>query len=196
MVRNVLKVPQGEWLLQTAAGSALGKIVIQLGRAYGFRTINVIRNAEQAQELKQLGGDVVIVAGQDLKQEVLAQTRGKGFRYALDAVGGELGNAVIDALAPRGHLLIIGDLGEGNLKLDVKNILFKTLRIEGFWLSEWVRRNPFKIPGLYFRLVRLLSSQKLVMPECRTFPLEEVVAAVEFAESPLKGSKVLLESRT
>src|SRR5262249_33896530 len=41
MTRLVLKVPPRAWLLQTAAGSALGRMVIRLGRHFGFRTINV-----------------------------------------------------------------------------------------------------------------------------------------------------------
>src|SRR5262249_21767075 len=47
MVRYVLKVPRGAWLLQTAAGSALGRMVIRLGQLDGFRTLNVVRRREQ-----------------------------------------------------------------------------------------------------------------------------------------------------
>src|SRR5204862_76764 len=36
MVRHVLRVPRGEWLLQSAAGSALGRMIIKLGRHDGF----------------------------------------------------------------------------------------------------------------------------------------------------------------
>src|SRR5437660_602475 len=43
MTRHVLNVPHGAWLLQTAAGSALGRMVIRLGAYYGFRTLNVVR---------------------------------------------------------------------------------------------------------------------------------------------------------
>ncbi|HEX5271398.1 MAG TPA: alcohol dehydrogenase catalytic domain-containing protein, partial [Gemmataceae bacterium] len=49
MTRHVLKVPAGEWLLQTAAGSALGRMVIRLGKRHGFRTLNVVRRREQAE---------------------------------------------------------------------------------------------------------------------------------------------------
>ena len=34
MTRHVLKVPPGAWLLQTAAGSALGRMVIRLGKPF------------------------------------------------------------------------------------------------------------------------------------------------------------------
>ena len=56
MVRHVLKVPKGEWLLQSAAGSALGKMIIRLCKHDGIRTINVVRRREAMAELKALGG--------------------------------------------------------------------------------------------------------------------------------------------
>src|SRR5262245_30410721 len=43
LVTQVLGVPPGAWLLQSAAGSALGKMVIRLGKHLGFRTINAVR---------------------------------------------------------------------------------------------------------------------------------------------------------
>ena len=63
IVRHVLKVPQGEWLLQTAANSALGKMTIKLAKHDGIKTINVVRRREVMAELQALGGDVVLCAG-------------------------------------------------------------------------------------------------------------------------------------
>src|SRR3954464_14131172 len=57
MVRHVLKVPKGAWLLQSAAGSTLGKMIIKLGKVDGFKTLNVVRRREAIDELKALGGD-------------------------------------------------------------------------------------------------------------------------------------------
>ena len=62
MVRHVLAVPRGEWLLQSAAGSTLGRMIIKLGRHDGFKTVNVVRRREAIDELKALGGDVVIAS--------------------------------------------------------------------------------------------------------------------------------------
>ena len=61
MVRHVLAVPKGAWLLQSAAGSTLGRMIIKLGRHDGFKTLNVVRRRKDAiDELKALGGDAVI----------------------------------------------------------------------------------------------------------------------------------------
>jgi NADPH2:quinone reductase len=65
MIRYVLRVPRGAWLLQTAAGSALGRMIIRLGKRDGFKTVNLVRRREQVAELKALGADEVLVSGED-----------------------------------------------------------------------------------------------------------------------------------
>ena len=50
-----LNVPKGEWLLQSAAGSVLGRQVIQMAKHYGIKTVNVVRREEQKQELLDIG---------------------------------------------------------------------------------------------------------------------------------------------
>src|SRR6202011_5829278 len=92
MTRYVLNVPRGAWLLQTAAGSALGRMVIRLGRHYGFRTINVVRRREQVQEILEAGADAVVCpADESVADRVRELTGGEGVRFALDAVGGTTG---------------------------------------------------------------------------------------------------------
>src|SRR6516225_1723390 len=104
MTRLVLKVPPRAWLLQTAAGSALGRMVIRLGRHFGYRTLNVVRRHDQAKELLQAGGDAVIATDREaIEERVQALTGGAGVPFALDAVGGPTGSAVSRCLARRGR---------------------------------------------------------------------------------------------
>jgi len=60
MCRDILRVPRGKWLLQTAAGSVLGHMIIRLGKRFGFRTLCVVRREEQVAELKAAGADAAI----------------------------------------------------------------------------------------------------------------------------------------
>ncbi len=48
-------IPDGKYLLQTAAASAFGRMVISLAKSRGIRTINIVRRSEQVAELKALG---------------------------------------------------------------------------------------------------------------------------------------------
>ncbi len=51
----MLQVPKGEWLLQTAAGSTLGRMLITLAKLRGVRTLNVVRRKAQAKDLLDNG---------------------------------------------------------------------------------------------------------------------------------------------
>jgi hypothetical protein len=48
----------GEWLAQTAAGSTVGRLALQLARSEGFRTLNLVRRSAQVAEIAALGGDL------------------------------------------------------------------------------------------------------------------------------------------
>ncbi|MGE5192908.1 MAG: zinc-dependent alcohol dehydrogenase family protein [Deltaproteobacteria bacterium] len=195
LTRKVLAVPEGEWLLQTAAGSALGRMIIRLGKRLGFKTINVVRRVEQVAELKAIGGDVVIAdAGMNLREQVRAATGGKGVRYAVDPVGGATGAAVVGCLAPGGRLILYGTLSNDPLPLSSRDLIASAATIEGFWLGNWMARQNL-IGKL--RLVRILTG--LILEGVLTsrvgevFPLKNVADAVRTAEKVARGGKVLLK---
>ena len=112
LVREVLRVQRGEWVLLTAAGSALGRSVVRLGRRDGYRTICVVRSGANAGSLTALGADAVIETNrQELTAEVARLTGDRGVHHALDCVGGELAGNVVRCLGLGGRLVIYGTLG-------------------------------------------------------------------------------------
>lgn len=194
MTRYVLRVPAGAWLLQTAAGSVLGRMVIRLGKRFGFRTLNVVRRREQAAELLAEGGDVVIATdAEPLEQRVKEITGGEGVRYALDAVGGATGSAVVASLGRAGRVLVYGRLAAEPLTIDPLTLLVGQKRVEGFWLSEWVRdQNPIKMLLLFRRIGRLIAEGDLATEPGRAYSLDDVRAAVRQASVPGNKGKILL----
>jgi NADPH:quinone reductase-like Zn-dependent oxidoreductase len=194
MTRYVLRVPADAWLLQTAAGSALGRMVIRLGRRDGFRTLNVVRRRAQADELLRLGGTAVVATDtEDLAGRVAELTGGQGVPCALDAVGGATGAAALGTLGRGGRLLVYGALSGEPLTLDPRILLIGQKRVEGFWLSEWVRdQGVLRLLRLFRRLGRLIREGVLASEVGATFPLEEVRAAVRQAGVVGRQGKVLL----
>lgn len=195
MTRKVLQVPAGEWLLQTAAGSALGKMVIRLGKSYGFRTINIVRREEQVAELQSLGADYVLVEGQgDLRQQVLAKTGGQGVRFAIDPVGGATASAAVSCLGAGGRLLLYGTLSSEPISFSPRALMSADARVEGFWLGHWMARQ--KIVGklsLVRKITGLILSGVLASEVGETFPLTRITDAVRNAEKPGRGGKTLLQ---
>jgi NADPH:quinone reductase len=194
MTRYVLRVQAGEWLLQTAAGSALGRMVIRLGQRYGFRTLNVVRRSEQADEIRRAGGTAVIATdSESLPERVSALTEGQGVPYALDAVGGATGSAAVGTLARGGRMLVYGRLSGEPLTLDAITLLVGQKRVEGFWLSEWVRdQNLFTMLLLFRRLGRMIGDGALATEPGTSFPLDQVREAVRQASVPGRRGKILL----
>jgi NADPH2:quinone reductase len=103
LTRSSHNLKEGDWLLQTAAASSVGKLVLQLAQQYRFKTINVIRRREQETIIRNLGGnEVICTADQDLTARLQELTAGKGVERAIDCVAGELGAEVARNLAPAG----------------------------------------------------------------------------------------------
>lgn len=194
MTAHVLKVPPGAWLMQTAAGSALGRMVIRLGKHTGFRTINVVRRRDQAEELKKLGGDEVICTDtESIDTRVRDITNGAGVRFALDAVGGSMGLGAVRALGADGCLLVYGTLSGEPIALDPRQLMVGQKRIAGFWLSEWVRRQGvLKMLGLFRKINQLLSAGVLTTPIQAKFPIDRIQEAVRAAETTGRHGKILL----
>lgn len=194
MTRHVLRVPPGAWLLQTAAGSALGRMVIRLGQLHRFKTINIVRRREQVEELKQLGGDAVICSqDESIQKQVNELTGGTGVRYAIDAVGGATGSEVIQTLGRGGRLLVYGALGDAPLSIDPRILLPGQKKIEGFWLSEWSRDQGVLTMLLLMRQInQLIRSGILVSDIGSSFSLDEIKQACQQAAQPGRQGKVLL----
>lgn len=197
MVRWVLKVQKGEWLLQTAAAGALGQLIVRLSKLDGFKTINVVRRQDQAKELERLGADAVICStDESIEKRVMEITKGSGARYALDAVGGQTGADVVKALGSGGRLLVYGTLANEPMPIDPRFLMTGHRRIEGFWLSNWVKeQNVLTMLRLFRTINRYLASGLFTTRVAASFPLDEIATAARHAETAGRGGKVLLRLR-
>jgi len=195
MVRHVLKVPRGEWLLQSAAGSTLGKMIIKLGRHDGFKTLNVVRRTEAKEELTRLGGDAVISSSEGpIEEQVARITGGKGVRYALDPIGGEAGRGVFRSLGSGGRMVVYGTLSGEPIQVEPRQLISGRKMLEGFWLGHWMRDRTIVASLLLFREIAALIRQGVLASEIGpSFPLEQIGEAARQAESVGRGGKILLK---
>jgi NADPH:quinone reductase-like Zn-dependent oxidoreductase len=164
------------------------------GKHQGFRTINVVRRKETVEPLRSLGADVVInEADESVEERVRAVTGGEGVRFAIDAVGGTTGSAALRSLGPGGRMLVYGTLADQPLTVSPRTLMVGGKRVEGFWLSEWVRRqSPLRMLALFRDISRLLRAGVLTSEIAASYPLEEITTAVRHALEPGRAGKILL----
>jgi len=195
LIRDVLEVPRNGWVLITAAGSALGKSVVRMGRRDGFRTICVVRSGANTKELKALGADAVIETDhQDLIREVARITGGRGAGYALDCVGGQLAGQVVRCLGLDGRLVIYGTLANSPLQIPGRDLMMPVAHIEGFLLPTWMaQQSPLKLLGVLRAVKKLTLAGVFHTDVAETYPLDQVAAAVDAALKPGRTGKVMLK---
>jgi NADPH:quinone reductase-like Zn-dependent oxidoreductase len=196
MLRHVLAVPRGEWLLQTAATSELGRMMIRLAKRDGVRTVNVVRRREAVAELQRLGADAVIVSTEGPIDEQVRKVVGpEGVRYAIDAVVGETGTQVFQSLGEEGRMLVYGSLTREPIRVgaDPRYILAGRRVLEVFWLGYWLTKfDAAARRGLYEDLVTLIREGLLESSIGRRYSLDDVAAAVAQSETKGRSGKVLL----
>lgn len=194
LLQDELRVEPGQWLLQNAANSAVGRFVIQLSRHYGYRTINVVRRRELRDELLELGADEVICeADEDVVERVRELTGGKGVRYAIDSVAGASGSQLIQALGAGGTAIVFGAISRQPLTIDPGQILFRGQTVRGWWLVHWFRMaGQEKIGQLFSTLIPLITDGTLRVPVAAEYDLVDVQQAVAAAEGSDRNGKILL----
>jgi NADPH:quinone reductase-like Zn-dependent oxidoreductase len=197
MVRHVLEVPPGGWLLQSAAGSELGKMVIRLGKHDGFRTLNVVRRREAMDELRALGADRVISSSDGpIDEQVRAIVGEGGVAHALDPVGGQTGTEVFNSLGPRARMICYGSLSDEPIRVDSRRMISADRVLRGFWLGHWMRRQSIpKSLKLFRQVASLIRLGVLATDVGPSYPLDRVAEAARQAEAVGRRGKVLLRLR-
>lgn len=191
-----LAVPEGEYLLQTAAGSVLGRQIIQLAKHRGIKTVNVVRRQEQVEELKQLGADEVVVSadGADLPAAVKAATGGKPAYAAIECVGGELFGAVASSVRDHASVILYGAMSGLSASFSIPDLLFRGVVARGFWLNIYLHSMEAAEKERVCKAVLQLLSDEIITPyHGQRFSLDDIEAAIGAATSAARGGKVLLE---
>ena len=184
----------GQWLLITAGGSAFGQFVIQLCKQRNIKVVATVRRAEQVDSLKALGAtEVVNTEEKEWVKQVRTLTDRKGVDYVFDAVAGELGGRAVECLAKGGTMLVFGALSLQPLTVNSGTLIFRDITIKSFWLTTWFPAlSSQDKQRISQEVLGMLAQQQLKTYVEAKYPLEEVVKAVEHADSSGRDGKVIL----
>ena len=187
---------EGDWLLITAGASAFGKLAIQMAHQKGIKVACTVRRDEQKEMLQDIGADLVINTEKEKLQKVIAEHTGEGVSVVFDAVGGILGAKAIASLKTGGKMMVFGLLSLENIPLNSGLLIFKNLKVEGFWLTTYMESLSAEQRKTVFKTVfTYLLSNKVKVDVQDSFPLEQFKEALEAYEQGGRNGKVLLVSK-
>lgn len=193
MLSEFVDLQPGDWVIQNAANSAVGNYLIQLAKIKGLKTINVVRRESLIEPLMAKGADLVLVDGDDLVKRVRKATDKAEVKLAIDAVGGTASNRLADCLAKEGTLVNYGMMSGENAQVSSANLIFKDVRVKGFWLALWFQSASKEAQQtLYGELAGLIATGKLSAPIDKTFKVEDIKDAVAYAAQGERNGKVIV----
>jgi NADPH:quinone reductase-like Zn-dependent oxidoreductase len=192
---DLVKKEGAKAFIISAAASQLCKLMIGAANAEGYKPIAIVRRDSQIEPLKELGAAHVLnCESSSFLAEYAALMRAEKPRVFLDAVANQTSAAMFDKMPNRGRWVIYGKLDEELPTIQQPGqMIFQSKRIEGFWLTQWMRRT-----SLLGKLSVIRSAQtRFASGDWKTdvtavVPLDEAVARLP-EELAVPNGKVFIK---
>lgn len=192
MLSDYVDLKEGDWVIQSAANSAVGGYLIQLAKAQGLNVVNVVRRESAIAGLKEMGADIVLVDGPDLAKEVKKATGAK-MRLAIDAVAGSTAGRLADTLEKGGTLVNYGGMSNEDSAIGAAALIFNDITVRGFWLVTWMNSaDKATRQGLYADLAMQIAKGGLHAPIDKHFTLDEITEAARYSWAGERSGKVMI----
>ncbi|CAM3659250.1 zinc-binding dehydrogenase [Nocardioides zeicaulis] len=188
-----LDVEPGDWIVQTAANGAVGKVVAVLAEARGLHLVNLVRRSEAVAELAALGLDNVVATDtEDWVEQARALIGEGGARAAIDSVGGDVAGGLAELLGEEGLLVTFGAASNQPLVLSSGPVIFKHLTVKGFWGARVSSRmSADDRTRLFGELIGLVLDGSLSLTPGGTYGLDDPAGAVTASQSAGRAGKIL-----
>ena len=183
---------KGDWIVQNAGNSAVGRCVIQLARDKGIRSVSFVRRAELIDEMRALGADEVFLDDDEGLAAAKAVLGGATAALAFNAVGGESALRLMKLLREGGSHITYGAMGRKPITVPNGLLIFRDIRVRGLWVTRWVENAPAEeVLSVYQELASEVAAGKLVQPVDATFQLGAYREALARLDAPDRQGKVL-----
>jgi NADPH-dependent curcumin reductase len=145
---DIGKPAEGETVVVSGAGGAVGGVVGQIAKLKGARVIGIAGGSEKCDYVTNLGFDAAIdYKGEDV-MEGLGKLAPDGIDVFFDNVGGDILDAALAHLARNARVVICGAISQYNTTSTIKgpsnylSLLVNHASMTGFVFSDYLGRIP------------------------------------------------------
>jgi NADPH2:quinone reductase len=179
--------------VNTAAASQLGRMLVRMARKKDIPLINVVRRSEQADILRSLGADYVLVSTDaDFDQKLTELSLRLHATLILDAISGEFTQRLLDASPVGSTLLLYANLSHSSAKVNPNSLWYYNRRVEGFHLSTWSSKQGLVKLLRIFRQVQKLADDELQTSYHKRMLFTAAQEALEYYQKNMTAGKILL----
>ena len=188
LLSEYVSLKPGEWVVQNAANSAVGRWVIAFAKTRGLKTVNIVRRPELVHELEALGGDLVVVDSPDVSERIKTAVGQAELRLALDGVSGPATGVLAATLSPRGTLVSFAAMSSNPMSISPLDVIFKPVTVRGFFMGH--PEFAAKLAPASAQAAEMIASGQVHIPVAATYALSSIKEAVAHAQ---RGGKILLD---
>lgn len=181
LLTDFVDLRQGGWFIQNGATSAVGGVVLQLAKLWGFKNISIIRdgpNPSSTSQLKKhlegLGASKVFteteIKAPGFKKLVEELLKGEKLQLGLNCVGGNMTSRMSTVLSDGAQLVTYGNMSRQPIRLGVRSMIFHDLVYCGFWVSRWAEEHVEEKERTVNNLLALYRAGMLHPPRVSTIP--------------------------
>jgi len=194
MLNDFADLRSGDWIIQNAATSAVGRLIIQFAAIQGIRTANLVRNLEGKSSIEEIGADLVVEDNPDAAK-ILKETIGPNKAHlGLNAVGGSSALTICKCLADQSALVTYGGMDREPAPFPTRYLIFNELRLYGFWVSQWYREaSTAAIEEMHQTIAESMRDHSISIPVCGSFALDDWRDALEQSIQQGKPGKALFK---
>ena len=193
LLKKIVNLAPGSWVLQNAGNSAVGLSVIQMAKVLGLKTISQVRREALIEPLKALGADRVVIEGSGWVEQVNQLTEGESIRLALNSIGGESAMHQIKVLGESGTQVTFGGMVGDLVRFPTRYLIFNNVRMVGFWWDQWCQRaGKDGLDEVMSAVYTMMREGTLKLPVEATYSFAEYERALKHDKSPRLG-KILLK---
>jgi putative PIG3 family NAD(P)H quinone oxidoreductase len=184
----------GESVLVHAAASGVGTAVAAIATVAGARVIGLSRSQDKRRRLEAMGLYSVLDPGaENVAGSIRMAAGGDGVDLVVDFLGAGSWSLNLEALAPRGRLVLVGTLAGSRVDADLGTILRKRLTIIGTVLRSRPLEEKIALVQAFSRtMLPLLAAGRLRPVVDRIVPLAEAAAAHAALERNETFGKIVL----
>src|SRR6202795_2793779 len=194
LLNRYVSLMPGDWIGQTAANAAMGQYIIALAKLAGVKTLNVVRREEAAKQVREWGGDRVVLQGDNLHQDIEEALDGKKLSLVLDTVGGTPVGELAKSLKPGGSIVVYAMQSGQFPAMPPKEFIYSGLGLHGFWLINWIRNAPrTEIEEIYQKLGDLVADGSLSATVEHVYPLSQFKEAFKQSLKSNRSGKILFK---
>jgi trans-2-enoyl-CoA reductase len=197
LLSSIVELHADDWVVQNAANSTVGQYIVQIARARGIRTVNIVRNEVAAEQLRKLGGDVVVIEGPDTASEIRKSTGNVPIKLGIDCVAGEATILIADVMGEGGTIVVYGGLSGQPVQARALQFITRDIAIRGFWVTRWLRQTPSdEVQKLITELDRMAADGVFTAEVASLHKLSDIKAALRKASMGGRNGKVVLDFRS